>query len=337
MAKGHSTYALKVAALVVAALVVILAFLVAGSHVMQPKDNSPRAGMIEAKANGIMGERAGSIDVLVLGDSVTYNAISPLQMWNEHGFTSYACASPGQALAYGNTLLHRAFEGPHPQRPSVVVIETAPVFTELSPGNAISRTAQDIFPLLEYHSRWKNLTPGDFIETPQATWTDKLKGFRIYHEAQHASEEDCEAYMAPAGEAEPISRINEMYLEHIVNYCRENDAVPVLVSVPSITNWNMARHDSINTWASEHGVVFIDFNTGADKVAINWAAQTKDGGNHLNFDGATAFTRVLGDVLAQRYALPDHRADPAYASEWDAEYADYARTHDEDTWQYTEA
>ena len=334
MTSKRSTYILKVAALAVVALAVILAFLVAGSHVMQPKDNSPEAGMIEPEANGIMGESAGSIDVLFLGDSVTYNGVSPLQMWNEHGFTSYACASPGQALAYSNTLMHRAFEGPHPQRPQVVVIEAAPIFTSLSAGNAASRIAQDIFPILEFHSRWKSLTWDDFTQQPQATWTDELKGFRIYKETKPADAAD---HMAPTDEAEPIGRVNNLYLEYIVNYCRENGATPVIVSIPSMANWNMARHNSVAAWAEAHGVDFIDFNTGQDKAPIDWFAQTKDGGNHLNYDGATAFTHKLGAVLAQRYNLPDHRNDPAYATEWDAAYADYTRIVDEGTQQYNEA
>lgn len=330
-------YVLKVAAYVVVAVAVMLAFLVVGSRVMEPKDNSPEAGMIEPAANGIMGEKAGSIDVLVLGDSVAYNSISPTQLYHEHGFTSYTCASPGQALAYANTLLHRALEGPHPQRPVLVLIEAAPLFTELSLGNALSRTAQDLFPLIEYHSRWKSLTLDDFTKQPQATWTDELKGFRVYRETKPADDEARETHMAPTGDTEAISRVNGAYLKRIVEYCRANGAEPVLISVPSIANWNMARHDSVSAWADEHGVGFVDFNTGSDKVEIDWTTQTKDGGNHLNYDGATAFTHALGQLLVQRYSLPDHRADPAYAAEWDAAYATCTRIATEDAQRYDEA
>lgn len=316
MTGKRSTYVLKLIGYAVVAIAVILAFLVVGSRVMIPKDNSPEAGMIEPEANGVMGEPVNSIDALIVGDSEVYNAISPLQMWKENGFTSYACASPGQALAYSNTILRRAYTTQHPQ---IVVIEAGSIFKDLTVGNALARIAQDMFPLIEYHSRWKSLTPADFVQEPKATWTDELKGFRVYEQTVPAA---ADGYMEPTDEVAPIARVNDVYLNIIVDYCRQNGAVPVLISVPSVTNWNMARHNAISAWAAEHDIDFFDFNTGADKVDIDWKTQTKDEGNHLNYDGAVIFTRALGKLLAERYSLPDHRSDARYAV-WDADYDNY--------------
>lgn len=254
--------------------------LLALSLLFYPKNNQQAFGMTNEAANGVLGERDNSIDVLFIGDSEAFSSFSPLQMWEEHGFTSYVCATSQQQLPYGNTLLHRATQS---QRPRVVVIETNSVYAPFSADEAMLRTLQDTFPALEFHNRWKSLTSGDLSNDISNTYSDDMKGFYLSKEVKAA---DATGHMAPSDEVQEIPFLNRLYLQHMVEYCRSIGAEPLLVSTPSTVCWNTARHNGMAAFAHELGVSYLDLNTGPTKVDINWSAETRDAGDHLNLAGA---------------------------------------------------
>ena len=61
---------------------------------------------------------------------------------------------------------------------------------------------------------------------------------------------------------------------------------------------------------------------------IDWSADTFDSGDHLNLNGAKKATAKLGEILRNRYQLPDHSGESAYRS-WDEAYARYERVMNE--------
>ena len=46
---------------------------------------------------------------------------------------------------------------------------------------------------------------------------------------------------------------------------------------------------------------------------------TRDGGNHLNYSGATKMTKYIGQYLKDNYTLNDYRHDPHY-EQWNKDY-----------------
>lgn len=300
-------------AVVVVAMAVALCAL---SGLFVPKNNQKAFGMTNQEANGILGEPENTIDVLFVGDSEAYSAFSPMLMWSELGFTSYVCATSQQQLPYGNTLLHRATQN---QKPKVVVIETNTIFAPFSVNEAALRAAQDLLPVLEYHDRWKSVTAVDATSEPEATWTDDLKGFYVSKDVRPA---DAAGHMAQSSETQRIPELNRWYLQAMIDYCREIGATPVLVSTPSTVCWNTARHNSIAEFAKSAGVDYIDLNVEPTKVAIDWQADTRDAGDHMNLSGAMKVSSFLGKYLSEFYDLPDHRTDEAYRS-WNEAFIRY--------------
>lgn len=280
------------------------------------ENNQKEFGQVSEAANGIFGEPGRSLDAIFIGDSEAYSSFSPLQMWEEHGFTSYVSATSGQRLTYGYRLLEKALRS---QKPKVVVFETNSIYSPIKPDDAVLSLFQNKLPVFEYHDRWKSLDAQDFLGKPSATWSDPLKGFVVNRGVNPA---DAVNHMTPSSEALPVDVANRQYITAMVEACRANGATPVFVSTPSTVNWNTAKHNGMSELARELGVDYYDLNEGPDKVPIDWSTDTHDKGDHLNFDGATKVSAYMGKLLSEKYGLPDHRSDSAF-DRWNASLERY--------------
>lgn len=295
-------------------LATTLALLAVTSLVTVPKTNDPSSGMEDGRALGVSGVARDSLDVLFFGDSEAYSAISPLQMWGERGFASYVCASSGQQPNQSLSQLRRALET---QRPKLAVFETDSFyFKPLTVKDVLIRAAQDVFPVLRYHDRWKRLTASDFLSLPSVTWTDPNRGFVPDEKVSEATVP--EDFMAQGSQVEEMSAITKRYVCDMVACCRQNGVTPVFLSTPSTTNWSTARHNGVAQLAGELGVDYYDLNSPehSSRVGIDWSTDTRDGGDHLNTAGSKKASGVIGEILGAGYGLTDHRGDASYAS-WD--------------------
>ena len=293
------------AVLVAAVVIVLLAGL---SVLVIPKDNQKAFGIINESPYGVLGEPKDTLDVLFIGDSEAYSSFSPLQMWEEHGFCSYVCATSSQQLPYGYSLLRMATENQHPK---VVVIETNCLYAASSLDDATMRMLQDVLPVFEYHNRWKTLGVNDLSMDIEATHSDEFKGFYVNKDVVAA---DASEHMAPSDEVAQMPKLNKIFLHLIIEHCRAIGATPVLVSTPSTFCWNMPRHNAITQLAQQAKIDYVDLNMGDSKVEIDWANDTRDKGDHMNFFGATKVSKAMGEYLSNAYDLPDHRDDNAFSS-----------------------
>lgn len=284
----------------------LAAILLMASFVFIPKNNMSEFGMEEAQANGILGEKENTIDVLVLGDSESYSSISPMQIWKETGYTAYVCGTSAQPLNYSAVLLRRAFGK---QKPKIVILETNAIYRKISPNQAVNTALGNLFSVFQYHDRWKSLGLHDFTGKARFTWTDDYKGYRYNTKIVPSKI----GHMKPTEAVAQIPDLNEQYVREMKALCDENGSRLVLLSTPSTVNWNYERHNGIVTLAGALGCTYIDLNLMNDQVQIDWSRDTRDAGDHLNHFGAVKVTRYLSDYLKKTGLLTDHRVDADYA------------------------
>lgn len=262
----------------------------------------------------LQNEEEDSIDVLFLGDSLGYTSFSPLQMWKEQGFTSYAGCQSGQMINETYAMLEAAFET---QSPKLVVLETNTIFRDSGDlfgiRQMISEKLNSYFPIFRFHNIWKPMLLGP--KYGEMTY----KGFLIRSTVVAYKGKN---YMEKNDKKREISDGIRMYMERMIELCRENDARLMLVSVPSPVNYNDQKHRALAEYAKENQLDYVDLNLELEKLDIDWNADTMDGGDHPNLTGARKISSYMGAHLKEAYGLPDHREDESYAS-WNKEADEY--------------
>ena len=287
--------------------------IILSSNLFAPKSNEPDNGMEFAEANGILGEKKNTIDVLFLGDSETYASFIPLQIWNDTGYTSYVCGTSGQTLDYTNVMLSRALES---QTPRIVFLETHTIFRDQTRDDYLYTRLCDQYDVFRYHDRWKTFQKDELNQKPVYTWTDDNKGFRFSKTVKASKIKD---HMAPTDEVAEILPINRTCVDRIKKACDEIGAKLVFVSTPSTKNWNFSRHNAMVEYAREMECEYYDMNLMPDDIKINWKKDTKDEGDHLNYYGAKKVTTQISQYLVKSGILSSHKSDPSYKS-WDEAY-----------------
>lgn len=297
-------------------LLLLLAILILFSRIMQPKGNRREDGIQDPVANGILSETPQSIDVLFLGDSESYCAFIPLQLFKDHGITGYVCGTSLQTLGYSFEFLEKTFQN---QTPKVVVLETNAIFRDEGLSQEIARQAELLLPIFRYHDRWKKLITGQSTKASKYSFLDGSKGY-IFDVSQNPA--NTKDYMSPSDAVASIPAINNRYVESMKQFCQTHDATLLLISVPSTVNWRSERHNAIAAFAEKMDLHYIDCNMLRSEIPIDWTMDTRDKGDHLNHFGASKVTKYLGDYLASLSLFSDKRKDPSYAN-WTAAVSEF--------------
>jgi len=300
-----------------ALFLLIFAVLFAGfTHLMVPKTNTAEAGIHDPWAKGFLAEPENTIDVLVLGDSELYSCLIPLQIWEEQGITSYTCGTSDQKLYQTESYLTRFFET---QSPKLVILETNVLYRDYSTTDRIPHIFEERLPLLRYHDRWKKLQATDLTRPVRFTGIQRDKGYLYLTDIQPA---DPTGYMAYTEEIDPIASKNKENLASIHSFCQERGARLLLLSSPSTANWDYLRHNATQQLAWELEIPYIDTNLMPEEIPIDWSTDTRDGGDHLNHDGAAKLTSWMGHYLSQTGMFRNKRSEAAYAS-WNEDLANF--------------
>ena len=306
-------------------------------------------------------EPRDTIDGLYVGGSHANAAISPLQIYQQQGFTGYVAYSWSQPIWTSYYYIKEALKT---QDPQVVVLDTfglvygntyieAPLIDATSdqfsprikPGLnrllltvAMSRCQVPHKPfyqynsLLQFHTRWKFLTAQDWT-WPFVSHENLGKGFgpiyttEVFQQSQPAAITEQAGY-APA----------EEYLYKIIELSKKEGFQLVLVDLPYIaTETEYGIYARARRICEENGVPYLSYllDETAAQAGFDYRTDMAEHA-HVNYKGAAKLSAHLGAWLAQQYDLPDHRQDAAYAR-WselaeterrDLQDGDLAMTHE---------
>lgn len=288
-------------------------------------DKAMRRDDGERKYSAFFADELG-FDVLFMGTSRVLDAIQPLELWRDHGVTSYNMGNNSEPLGMTRHVLELAMDV---HRPKVAVIDVFYMMHALDEAWAYSfrHIFLDEIPL----SRAK-------IEAVRATlprdqWLEFLMPFSLYHgrwdEILSGSTErmvDCEPYMMGAelrsgrvarnnyaltDEIAANAQPGEQALYEIAALCRENGVEPVFVALPGHASYEeQIAMNRAALAAQELGVPFVNM---MQLGVIDYETDCCDWQGHLNPDGASKVTAWLGQWLTEHYALEDRRGDARYS------------------------
>ncbi len=300
---------------------IILFLIVEGfSFLFLPGNNAKKYGINKIATYDILEEAENSIDVVALGDSLVYSSLSPMEIWNNFGYTVFDCASAAQIISDTYKLLEVSIESQHPK---IVLMEANVLFRDpakkkpKSKIDQLGETVKSYLPIIKYHDNWKKYISFG----PKSNWTNIYKGYKFITKVKSSKNKQ---YMSNSKDAREIPKVNLEDFDKIVKLCEKNDIKLVLVSFPTQTTWSTKKHNAINKLVDQYGFEFLDLNL--VDLGINWETDTKDAGNHLNYKGAIKVSKYIGNYLESTDLIEDHRNDKNYKL-WELAYKRYYKKH----------
>lgn len=313
--------------------IVFLAVLIA---VFIPVRNVLVLKTAEQKCHSFYSEK-NNFDVLFLGISHMKYGISPMELWNNYGITSFNWAQSDSHLGMSYWILKNALNY---TKPKLVVVDARCIEQEttairhglgsinfdempfsltkiqavadlLKNGETFQVKLEDLFPFLHYHSRWPKIEESDF-EPEQDYWPDK--GTLHYKKGIYLDGNDT---LKNTGEKAPGSKLMTDYLVRIVDLCRKNGIEVMLMEQPFMTGSTaIAYANGVEDLAAELGVEYLNFFSDDYINTINYGIDLFDAG-HLNVSGLYKVNEATARYIKDHYDLPDRRTDPAYSTWYD--------------------
>ncbi|MBD5395184.1 MAG: SGNH/GDSL hydrolase family protein [Lachnospiraceae bacterium] len=273
-------------------------------------------------------------DVIFIGDCEVYENFSPIVLWKEYGINSYIRGSAQQLIWQSYYLLEDTLRY---EKPDVVIFNVLAMQYDKPQKEAYNRMTLEgmrwssskvkainasmtenekfldyVFPILRYHSRWKELGSEDV----SYMFRDKT----VSHNGYYMRVDVRPAENVPEGKILADYRFGENaydYLDKITSLCKENDIQLVLIKAPSLYPfWYDEWEEQMEEYARENDLLYINFLELTDETGLDFTKDTYDGGLHMNLSGAEKITKYLGEILEEEYDLPDRRGEEELAERW---------------------
>lgn len=272
-----------------------------------------------------------SLDVVLMGSSQTIMGLSPMELYEDCGISSYSFGteeqpmyatyywlkeilrfhSPQVVVLDINELLHNCSEASYRKAFDYMEwsnVKWEAVQTHCQKNEDLSILSY-LFPFIQYHSRWDELSKDDFtyLHTKKA---DPYFGFVISSGTCEIDYKGIEAQPnALPDQANPEAY---EYLLKIIALCQQKNMDLLFTKTPR-AGWSPEEHNLFEQIAAQYQIPFLDFNNKSimQEMGFDYGLDARDG-SHLNIYGAEKVGKYLGTYLKENYNLQDHRTDEAY-------------------------
>lgn len=293
---------------------ILVVLLIISELILIPGMNIRKHGIFKSANYELLGEKKDTIDVIFLGDSLIYSSISPMEIWNNYGYTTFDCAEAAQIIPDAYRYLKFAIENQHPK---VIMMEANVIFrnpAKRKMGDKLAYFFKQFVPITKYHDNWKK-----FIDGSKKKWVNPNKGYKYITNTESSKNKN---YMKYSKKLKEIPEANLPYLKKIIKLAKKNKVKLVLISLPTQNSWYYRKHNTTEKIAKDYNLEFIDLNL--VDLDINWETDTKDNGSHLNYLGAKKVSDYIGNYLKETKLIKDHRNDSNYKS-WYRAYKKYEK------------
>lgn len=323
--------------------IVLSALIVLGSLFVLQRLLSPKYvdGVVEGAFVAEYYRDVPDHDVIFVGDCEVYENFSPAVLWEEYGINSYIRGSAEQYIWQSYYLLEDTLRYETPKavvfniqslqfsesqreaynRMSLEGMEWSPVKTRaiLASMRPEEHFLDYVFPILRYHSRWSELKSSD-VEYLFKTKPVSFNGYYMRVDVRAAEN-------VPEGKPLADYSFGETawkYLDRMAELCGEKGIRLILIKAPSLyPYWYPQWEEQVEAYAEEHDLPYINFLDIQEETGIDYAADTYDGGLHMNLSGAEKLSRYMGRYLADEAGIPDRRGETELAGRWAEKLAVY--------------
>ena len=142
------------------------------------------------------------------------------------------------------------------------------------------------------HDFWRQEPAGDIIKDKGYVYSTKVK--------------PCLDIDKKPKKKDEINKHQLDTFEKIINVCNDNNCEMLVIELPSLTSWSKKRTEQVKEICDKYNINFIDFNKYDDEdqiVEIDYDKDYRDGGNHLNLNGAIKITNYLSDYIKNNFEI----------------------------------
>lgn len=311
-------------------LIGMVVFIYIAQKIVMPKYLENKEGrLIEEYYKEKMGH-----DLIFVGDCEVYETFSPKILWEEYGINSYIRGSAAQYIGHSYYLLKEMLRR---ESPRAVVFNVLAVKYESPQKESYNRMTLDgmklsldkisafysgrlkkeqlieyIFPILRFHSRWKELDRNDF--------SFAFEDLTVSHNGYLMNVNIKKLTTLPKPKPLPDYKINETaryYLDKMRELCSEKGVELILIKAPILyPHWYDEWDSEIKEYADKNGLRYINFLELQDETEIDYSKDTYDGGLHLNIYGAEKMSMFLGKILRDELGFVNRHGEKDLEKIW---------------------